>query len=214
MKISILCSDPAHPVNAHLERWVRANAATHHIRLLRRKSELESGDLLFLVSCAELVGARERSRFGKTLVLHASALPEGRGWSPHVWQILRGADALTVTLLEAADKVDSGRIWSQMSFPVDRGALWAEINDALFTAEMELMDFAVREFDRIVPREQDASVMATYYDRRTAEDSRVDPSKSLGEQFDLIRVCDPGRFPAFMDFRGRRYKIILEDIDG
>ena len=66
------------------------------------------GDILFLVSCSEIVKKDIRMKFRHTLVLHASSLPKGRGWSPHIWEILNGADQIVISLLEAEDKIDSG----------------------------------------------------------------------------------------------------------
>jgi methionyl-tRNA formyltransferase len=83
----------------------------------------------------------------------------------------------------------------------------------LFDAEVELMDFAVREFGQILPVPQDPSVGPTYHPKRTPADSQIDPSHSIASQFDKIRVCDPDRFPAFFELRGKKYKLILEKID-
>lgn len=213
MRISILCSDPAHPVNGALERWIQANSGTHAIHLARRKAELRGGDLLFLISCSEIVAAEDRSGYRACLVLHASDLPRGRGWSPHLWQIIQGATEITVSLLEAEDRVDSGRIWKKIRVQVSDHALWNEINEQLFAIELELMDFAVREFDRVVPVEQSPEVEPSYYRKRTPEDSRIDPNETLAAQFDLLRTCDPARYPAYFDLRGHRYKLILEKMN-
>lgn len=213
MRISLLCSDERHPVNDCLKMWMSAQQGTHQVELVRKKSELSGGDILFMISCAEIVGAADRSAYHATLVLHASNLPLGRGWSPHIWQLIEGADEITLSLLEAEDKVDSGRIWKKLKFPVPKHALWSEINARLFDAEIELIDFAVSEFEQIRPTTQDSSVEPSYYPRRTPCDSRVDPSQSIASQFDRIRVCDPNRFPAFFELHGKRYKLILEKID-
>lgn len=213
MRISLLCSDPQHPVNEYLQRWIAAQHGNHQIELVRKKSELSGGDLLFLISCSEIVSAEDRSAYGVALVLHASDLPRGRGWSPHIWQLIEGTDEITLSLLEAADKVDSGRVWKKLRFPVPKHALWDEINSRLFEAEIQLIDYAVREFGSIRPTAQDSSIEPTYYPRRSPADSRIDPSQSITSQFDRIRVCDPNRFPAFFELHGKRYKLILEKLD-
>ncbi|MCO6055373.1 UDP-glucuronic acid dehydrogenase [Pseudomonas sp. MOB-449] len=212
MRISFLCSDKQHPVNEHLRRWIGQQQGKHQIELVRKKSELSGGDILFLISCLEIVGAAERAAYRASLVLHASDLPSGRGWSPHIWQIIDGAEEITLSLLEAEDRVDSGRIWKKMKFPVPLHALWNEINELLFDAEIELIDFAVREFDNIVPVEPDPNIEPTYYPRRSPTDSQLDPTQSIANQFDRIRVCDPNRFPAFFELHGKKYKITLEKI--
>jgi hypothetical protein len=52
----------------------------------------------------------------------------------------------------------------------------------------------------------------TFYRRRRASDSRLDPDLTLGEQFELLRVVDNERYPAFFDFRGRRFVLRIEDV--
>src|SRR5690606_15843919 len=121
----------------------------------------------------------------------------GRGWSPHIWDILAGADRLTVTLLEAADKVDSGDIWRKVAVPLEGHELAHEINAKLFAAELELMEFAVATAGTVQPAPQDASVAPPYPPRRTPAMGELDPHKTIAEQFDLLRVADPDRYPAF-----------------
>jgi methionyl-tRNA formyltransferase len=213
MRISLLCSDENHPVNSYLKQWISDNKATHTIELVRNKHELSDGEILFLISCSEIINASDRSAYLACLVLHASDLPKGRGWSPHIWQILEGAEEITLSLLEAEDKVDSGRIWQKMQIPIPRHALWDEINASLFEAEIALIDHAVRNFDRITPEIQDPNIEPDYYPRRKPSHSKIDPTHSIASQFNQLRVCDPYRFPAFFELEGCRYKITLEKLN-
>lgn len=204
MNIDILCTDSTHPINNYLVKWISKQDSIHNIQLLRNKAELAGGNLLLLISCHELINKKTRSLYNSALVIHASDLPNGRGWSPHVWQILEGKNEITVTLLEAEDKLDSGSIWAQEIMELDGHELLSEIDDKLFNIELKLMDYALVNWNKIEPREQDDK-LANYYPRRTPDDSCLDPEKSLSEQFDLLRVVDSKRYPAFFDFRGHRY---------
>jgi methionyl-tRNA formyltransferase len=213
VKISILCSSSVHPVNAILLSWIKRHEQNHKLELIRKTSELTGGDVLFLISCNEIVTAKDRALYSVCLVLHASDLPKGRGWSPHIWELSAGSSEITLSLIEAGDKVDSGRIWKKIKIAVPPTALWDEINDLLFTAEVQLMDFVVASFGTVQPQEQPSDVSPTYYRLRTLQDSRIDPYRSLAEQFNLIRVCDPNRFPAFFEYMGVCYLIKLEKIN-
>ena len=210
MKISILCSNPKHMVYGHLLAWVDCHNKDHDIELVSKKTQLTGGDILFLVSCNEILNAKDRSSYKVTLVLHASDLPRGRGWSPHIWEIASGATSITLSLFEASDKVDSGLVWKKLHIPVAPTALWYEINQLLFSAELNLMDFALTSYGHIKPEEQSSDVQPSYYPLRTPENSRIDPGKTIAEQFDLLRVCDPDRFPAFFEYRGQRFILKLE----
>lgn len=212
MKISILCSNASHPVCAHLEQWARTARASHDVELVQRKAELSGGDILFLISCHEIISAQDRAGYGASLVIHASDLPLGRGWSPHIWQILEGKHDIVVSLLEAEDQVDTGAIWAQRHMALEGHELYDEINAKLFAIEMELMSEAVDVEGRRAPMRQDGRA-PTYYRRRGPEDSRLDPSRPIAEQFELLRVVDPQRFPAFFDFRGHRYVVRIEKVE-
>ena len=210
MKIEIICSDPNHPVIAWLDRWAIEQRSRHDIRLIHRKAELEGGDILFLVSCSEIIEASIRDRYRHVFVLHASDLPEGRGWSPHVWAILGGAETVTVSLLDAEDKVDTGAIWAKRSFQVPKHALFDEIGALLFETEIELMSEALALVARSARPTPQPEVGATYWERRRPEHSELDPQRSLADLFDQIRVADPVRYPAFFRLHGATYTIELK----
>ena len=98
-----------------------------------------------------------------------------------------------------------------MRFELKGHELIDEINDRLLKTELSLMDFAVANFNNIIPKNQDEKV-ATYYSKRSPEDSRLDPNKSISEQFNLLRVCDPARYPAFFEMNGFRYQITISKV--
>lgn len=181
----------------------------HSVSLVFDKTNLEGGDILFLVSCSQIIRETERNRYKAALVLHASDLPKGRGWSPYVWAVLNGANQITVSLLEAEESVDSGAIWLKTSFALEGHELLPEINEKLFASELKLMTMAVEQFSQITPIKQYGDP-GTYMPKRSPEDSRIDPNKTIAEQFDLLRVVDSQRYPAFFDCRGKRYVIRIE----
>ena len=210
MKISILCTDSNHPVVKRLRCWAaEMTSKGHFVSLVFDKTDLEDGDVLFLVSCSQIMREVERKKYKVMLVLHASNLPNGRGWSPHVWSILNGENQITVSLLEADESVDRGAIWLKTSFDLEGHELLPEINEKLFTVELTLMTMAVEQFSQIAPIKQYGDP-GLYMPKRSPADSRIDPNKTIAEQFDLLRVVDSQRYPAFFDYRGKRYVVRIE----
>ncbi|MEI6756597.1 MAG: formyltransferase family protein [Chlorobium sp.] len=210
MFITILCTDQKHPVVERLLGWIdEMTLYGHSVVLVYDKADLQGGDVLFLVSCSQLILEKDRKKFKNTLVLHASDLPEGRGWSPYIWEILKGSNQITVSLLEASEPVDSGAIWLKTKFNLEGHELLPEINAKLFDAELLLMSQAVEQFECIssFPQKGDPGI---YLQKRSPQDSRLDPNKTIAEQFELLRVVDSERYPAFFDFRGHRYLIKIE----
>lgn len=199
---TVVCSDRSNHIWPRLERW----CGSHGAKLVQSASDVTCGELLLLVSCTEIFTKEIRDRFTRTLVIHESDLPQGRGWSPFAWQILEGRKEIVVSLIEAADRVDAGGILAQQVVRLEGHELAPEINEKRDSLRVALMDWALVNFRTAVPVEQFGR--ATYYGRRRPEDSRIDPERSLAEQFDLLRICEP-RFPAFFDLRGHRYEIEL-----
>ena len=212
MKIEILNTDKLHPINPFLQNFKRDLQNDHLISIVRSPKELTNGDLLFLISCNEKVNSHIIDKFTYSMVLHASDLPKGRGWSPHIWELTSGASQITLSLLDAVNEFDAGDIYAKQIIEIPKSALWNEINDLLFLAEIRLMKFAIENFNNLKKYPQKKEIEATYFRKRTPKDSEIDPHKPISKQFDLIRVCDPNRFPAFFYYRGETYKLILEKL--
>ncbi len=210
MRIDLLCTNPDHPVIPMLRTWMAARVLEHDIQLLHDKSELTDGDILYLVSCSQMITHEQRKKYGTVMVLHASDLPMGRGWSPYVWDILAGNDELTLCLITAEDDLDTGAIWAKQHIRVPRHALFDEINDLLFKAELALMDRGIAMVTTGARPDPQPDTQTSYYPRRTPADSRLDPAQPLAALFDQIRVADPDRFPAFFEMHGRTYELTLK----
>jgi len=212
MNISILCTDRLHPVVERLNEWGESmTRKQHNISLVFDKTELLGGDILFLVSCSQMIGDHERAKYKSSLVLHASDLPKRRGWSPHIWSILDGENKITVTLLEATEPIDTGLIWLKTSFELEGHELLDEINNKLFDAEIFLMTCAINGIDDINPISQ-VGDRGSYMKKRTPADSEIDPKKSILEQFNLLRVVDNDRYPAFFFHQGYKYQIKIKKV--
>jgi len=210
MNITVLCSSLNHPVNIWLKSWIEKQSISNEVDMIRSAQELKGGDILFLISCSEIITKKQRNLYRNTLIIHASDLPEGRGWSPHIWQIIGGTSEVIISLIEAEDNVDSGDIWKKANIQILKTDLYDDINKKLFDAEMELMDFAVNNIEDVKPSKQDLSAKPTYHAKRTPNDSELNINKSLKENFNLIRVCDPSRFPAFFYYEGMKYQLYIE----
>lgn len=208
--VSILCTDPTHPVNSWLEAWAERESSRARTEIRRDMKELEGGDFLFLVSCHQIIRKPVRDLYRHTLVLHASALPQGRGMSPHIWQLLEGADRITLSLLKAEDGLDSGDIWHQVEMVFDGTELHDEIHRKLFDAEVELMSWALDHCDSTTARPQHGE--GSFYRKRNPDDSRVDIERPFKEAIHLLRVADPDRYPAFFEYRGQKYRIRIDKL--
>lgn len=179
----------------------------HQVWAFSKVHQIKRADITFLLSFQDLVKKRYRDLSSHTLVLHGSDLPKGRGWSPWVWTIIEGADRLVMTLFEAEASVDSGVIYLQSSIELAGHELIDEIRDKIGKTTIEMCLGFVSDYPSIVSGARPQSGEPSYYGKRSREDSALDPDRTLTEQFNLLRVVDNDRYPAFFDLRGCRYHI-------
>ncbi|MCF8495325.1 MAG: methionyl-tRNA formyltransferase [Alphaproteobacteria bacterium] len=177
-------------------------------KLCRTHDEVEEGAVAFYLGCVKITPPAVLARNQKNLVAHASDLPHGRGFSPWTYAILEGKNRIPLCLIEAAEEVDTGPIIYKEWIDLSGTELVEEIRDLL---GRHIVDLCCRYLSEPVPPEGKAqSGEASVYPRRTPKDSRLDPEQTIAAQFDLLRVVDNEHYPAFFDYKGRRYKIRIE----
>jgi methionyl-tRNA formyltransferase len=183
----------------------------HRISWVHRPADVPEGDLCFILGCGQIMKPGVLRRNDCNLVVHASRLPRGKGWSPWVWQILEGAARIPLTLFEAAEAVDSGPIYLQEEVEFAGTELIHEIRRRIAEGAIRLCRKFVLSYPAVTRNARPQVGPATYYARRGPDDSRLDPERSLAEQFNLLRVVDNERFPAFFDWMGQRYVLKIEN---
>lgn len=211
MKITIITTSFNHPVNSYLDKWMEHNKHDHEIELVFEPKEATGGDFLFLIACNDIVPPEIYDKYRFPLSIHTSNVPEGKGWSPHVWQIIEGKNTLVVSLLELEENLNSGPIWKQETINLEGHELYNEINEAIFETAIQLMGFALHKYQDITPVKQ-ADIKSTYYNKRTPQDSEIDINSTLAENFNLLRIADPNRYPAFFEYQNHLYKITIKKL--
>jgi len=172
--------------------------------------EIPEGELCFILSCSKLVKPEVLKRNRHNLVVHESDLPKGKGWSPMTWQVLEGCAEIPVTLFEAANAVDSGAVYLQDRIRLDGTELVDELRAKQAASTLSLCRAFVDDYPLVLQKARAQHGEESFYQRRKPQDSRLDPDKTIGEQFDLLRVVDNERYPAFFDRNGCRYLIKIE----
>ncbi len=180
----------------------------HETLLVHSVDEIPTGDIAFFLSCENLIKADIRSRNTYSLVVHSSSLPQGKGWSPLTWQILEGKNKITNTLFEAVDKVDAGKIYFQNEMTFAGDELLPELHQIQGKSINELILTFIEQYHSRNGREQVG--VENFYPKRTLKDSELDVHKTIAEQFDLLRVVDNERYPAFFQYRGHTYIISIK----
>ena len=177
-------------------------------------NELQSADLCFYLSYSRIVQREIRSKFRNNLVVHESDLPNGKGWSPLSWQVLDGKNRIPITLIEAVESVDSGQIYLQDWIDFEGYELIDQLRSAQAELTFKLCRQFVNKYPDIAVLGQEQEGNESFFSRRTPKNSELNVNKTILEQFDLLRIVDNSRYPAFFYMRGKKYVISIDHGEG
>lgn len=207
MLIQILCDNPDSwiiPYALHLKKLLEK--LNYDVSYTNSHEDIINGEILILLSCEKLFKQLELNNHN--LVVHESALPHGKGWSPLTWQIIEGKNQIPVTLIEASEQIDAGDIYDQIFISLEGNELVDELRKKQGEATIDLLLNFVNNFPNNKRSKQQGE--ESFYPRRKPEQSKLDINKTIAEQFNLLRVCDNERYPAWFEHLGLRYIIKIE----
>jgi methionyl-tRNA formyltransferase len=144
-----------------------------------------------------------------TLNVHDSLLPSYAGFSPLIWALINGEREVGVTAHRMDGELDAGDIVFQRSVPVGPGDTATD----LFHKTVDLIGPIVRDaLDRIESGTaewvaQDRSE-ASFFHKRSVEDSRIDWSWPAEDLERLVRAQSDPYPNAFTYHRGERIRIV------
>lgn len=209
-----ICSDASSWINVFIPKLlIDLNSMGHKCFWAHDAVDLPECDLSFYLSYAKIVDCKTRSKFKNNLVVHESKLPLGKGWSPLTWQVLEDQKKISVALIEAVDKIDSGPIYCRSWIDLDGRELVDELRKKQAKITFDLCKKFVREYPRILESAEVQKGQETYYTRRKPEDSALDINKSIKDLFNLFRVADSARYPAFFLMNGCKYLLKIKKVN-
>lgn len=183
------------------------NGQGDRARLCRSHDDVTGGGIAFYLGCIKITPPGVLGRNHRNLVVHASDLPRGRGFSPLTWQIIGGIDDIPVCLLEAVDEVDAGNVVYRERIGYQGHELIEEMREMLGRRQIDLcLRFLAEPFP---PPGEPQTGEISKFERRRPADSELDPHRTIAEQFNLLRTVDNDRYPAFFGLHGHRYKISI-----
>ena len=139
--------------------------------------------------------------------IHGSLLPKLRGAAPIQYAVLLGLPKTGITILNTVRKVDAGEIILQKEIDVlpyeTNGELFERMSQLGAEAVVEALDLI--ESGKAVYVAQDEE-RATFCSKITAEQERIDWSKSSNDVINLVRALNPSP-AAWTMVDGKRLKI-------
>lgn len=174
----------------------------HHVSIVHEHSAVTKGDVLILLSCEKRFLGLSLNKHN--LVVHESALPQGKGWSPLTWQVLEGKTRIPITLFEASEEIDAGAIYCVDEFTVEKTDLVEDLRAKQAAATNSLILNFLDNYP-LAPVTQSGA--ESFYRKRAPKDSELTPEKSILEQWPAFQVADNLRYPAFIVIDGQKFFI-------
>ena len=191
-------------------RWIYEFFRSHKFDLenytfsyLFDSDEVCGFDVVFLLGYTAILSNDFLQRNSLNLVVHESALPKGKGFAPVQWQLLEGCSEITVSLIEAAEKFDSGDIFQQLKIVFDGTELYDEIREKQAIATIDIISKFLTSYPNISRSKQIGE--ESFYPKRTLADGELDISKAIQENFNLLRVGNNDAWPSFFYYKGVKY---------
>ena len=216
MKITILTDNPNSWILPYVETLIkdltiRAGSQNHDITHVFNLKELLGGDLMLILSCEKILPKKYLDLYKSSVVVHPSKVPHGKGWSPLAWQIEEGSNKIPVSLFEAVEEVDAGKVYLVDYLNLEGHELNEEIKHKQGLLTIKMIKEYISNISSIKGIPQEGK--ETFYPKRAKKDNELNINQSLNSQFNLLRTVDNERYPAHFYRDGIEYilKIYKKD---
>ena len=209
--ISFLVDNPKSWIIPYVHKLEKIVSQNHQVICCYDCKDIPIGDMCFFLSCEKIVPPNILEQNTHNIVIHPSQLPHGKGFCPLAWQILEGKNEIPITLFEAEKKVDSGVVYYRDVIKLIGHELNCEIKELQGKKTMELVLRFIDNYPNVKGSPQKGK--ESFYKRREKKDSELDANKSIAEQFNLLRIVDNERYPAYFYYMSHKYilKIIRKE---
>ena len=137
------------------------------------------------------------------LIIHESALPKGKGFSPLQWQILENKKKITACLFVATNSFDSGDILFKDNISLNGTELYEEIRQIQAMTTIKLINKFIKKYPNLKKTKQKGK--ETFYKRRYPKDSEININKSIKNQFNKLRIANNKDWPSFFLYKKQKY---------
>ena len=205
MKIAILTTQN----QWFVEYAKQLNNEIKNSKLFFDHNNIKNFDIVFILSYHNIIPKNILEKNKHNIVIHASSLPQGKGWAPLFWQVLKGAKEILFTMFEASNGVDNGDIYMQKTLKLDGYELNEELREKQARHTINMCKEFINNYDKYkIPTPQ--SGVESFYPKRTSKDSELNVNKTIKEQFNLFRIVNNEEYPAFFEIDGHRYILKIE----
>jgi methionyl-tRNA formyltransferase len=149
---------------------------------------------------------KEAAQDGNVVVMHASDLPDGRGWAPIYHAFRERKTEYVLCAILAADEVDTGDIIVRARFAIEAGYTAPFLRELDKELSVLLIAKILENWPERAPVGVKQAASGRFRERRHPSDSKVDPSLRLVEMLPHLRGLEPTS-PAFFFYEDVKYLI-------
>ena len=193
--------------NDWIESYIKKNflkkSKNYVFKISKNYKKIKKQNVVFILNYTKILPKSFLIQNRLNLVVHASNLPKGKGFAPIQWQIIEGKSEITLSLVEAVEKVDSGDIFLQTKISFDGSELYEEIREKQAKAVIKIINDFLNSYPQYNRKKQFG--IESFYPRRKPEDGELDISKSIEANFNLLRVGNNDAWPSFFYYKGKKY---------
>lgn len=205
MKITILTDNPNSWIIPYVEDLKKELSENHRLHHVYNIVDIVGGDIMLILSCENILKKEFLQLHKSNIVVHPSKLPQGKGWSPLAWQVLEGLNKIPVSLFEAVEDVDAGDVYIVDYIELKGHELNDEIKHKQGLLTIKMIKQYINKFNTIkgIPQSGEES----FYPRRKQKENELNINKTIADQFNLLRVVDNERYPAYFYIGDQKYTI-------
>ena len=162
-------------------------------------------DFIFYLSYSKIVESKYLSYSDFNMVVHASDLPKGRGFSPYTWEILKKKKIITLSLFKINSNSsipDSGDIYKKILFKISDTDLIEDVRKKILKNTFQLIKIFLEDKNKKFYKQQG---IASYYRKRTKIDSKINLNKKFKDLIPLFKVVDNEKYPAYFFYKKQKF---------
>ena len=212
IKIAYLLDRSNSWIYDYLKNSKLINSKKNKSKIFFKTNKLKGYDLVFILNYTKILKENFLKKNKLNLVVHASALPEGKGFSPLQWQILKYKNRIPMNLFKAMNEVDSGEIYEKSSIKLKGDELYDELREKQAKETINIITKFMNKFPKIKGVRQKGK--STYFRKRNPVDSKLDINLSIKKNFQNLRVANNNGWPAYFIYKKKKYilKIYRESL--
>jgi methionyl-tRNA formyltransferase len=172
-------------------------------KVFKDYKKINDYDLVFILNFTKILDKNFLKKNKLNLVIHSSNLPEGKGFAPMQWQILKNKKYIYNSLIEAVEKVDSGNVYLKEKMFFKGNELYNDLRTIQSESIIQLIKKFLKRYPNIKPKIQFGK--STYFRKRKTADSELNINKNIKNLFPLMRIANNDKWPLFFKYKNKKY---------